>query len=302
MLNSFLRRIVAPFAALLAFGAAGPSVAKAPPPQVARPALWAVTDADTTIYLFGTIHLLPDNVQWRTPQFDKAVAGSQQLILETIIDEKNPTKLMSALTGMAYSKGLPPIAERVPPEKRAALEKALSGTGIPRAYFDQMETWAVAFMMLGNQFRDMGLKGGQGVETILRDSFASAGKPVGELETNIQQLGFFDTLPEGAQRALLEGSIERPEDMTKEFDQMLSAWSRGDVEGIAQTFDKELDASPPLKDAVLRHRNANWSKWIEQRMAQPGAIMIAVGAGHLAGKESVIAMLQKDGYSVRRLQ
>jgi uncharacterized protein YbaP (TraB family) len=300
MLNKLRRRIVAPFAALLAFGAAGPAAAREP--QAARPALWAVADADTTIYLFGTIHLLPDNVQWRTAQFDHAVAGSQQLILETILDEKNPTKLMSALTGMAYSKGLPPIADRVPPAKRAALEAALAKTGIPRTYFDQMETWAAAFMLLGNQFREMGLKGGQGVETILRDSFTSAGKPVGELETNIQQLGFFDTLPEDAQRALLEGSIEQPAAMSKEFDQMLAAWSRGDVEAIAETFDKELEASPPLKDAVLRRRNANWSKWIEQRMGQPGAVMIAVGAGHLAGKESVIAMLQKDGYSVRRLQ
>ena len=37
-------------------------------------------------------------------------------------------------------------------------------------------------------------------------------------------------------------------------------------------------------------------------MAQPGAVMIAVGAGHLAGKDSVIALLKKDGYRVRRVQ
>jgi uncharacterized protein YbaP (TraB family) len=57
-----------------------------------------------------------------------------------------------------------------------------------------------------------------------------------------------------------------------------------------------------LKHALIEQRNANWSRWIEQRMSQPGAIMIAVGAGHLAGKDSVIDMLKKSGYQVRRLQ
>jgi len=76
----------------------------------------------------------------------------------------------------------------------------------------------------------------------------------------------------------------------------------GDVKGIAQTFDRELSESPALQQDLIRQRNANWSKWIEQRMDRPGTVMIAVGAGHLAGKYSVLEMLKRDGYRVRRLQ
>lgn len=83
---------------------------------------------------------------------------------------------------------------------------------------------------------------------------------------------------------------------------MLKAWSSGDVKAIARTFDRDLADSPDLAQALIHERNANWSRWIEQRMAQPGAVMIAVGAGHLAGRDSVIAMLQRDGYRVRRVQ
>ena len=83
---------------------------------------------------------------------------------------------------------------------------------------------------------------------------------------------------------------------------MLRAWAKGDVKGIANSFDKDLAGSPELQRNLILKRNANWSKWIEQRMAQPGKIMIAVGAGHLAGKDSVIAQLQRDGFRVRRLQ
>src|SRR5215210_8310351 len=101
--------------------------------RTARPALWAVSDADTTIYLFGTIHLLPEKYDWRSERIDQAVAGSQQLVVETIVDDKDPSKLMAALSSLAFSPGLPPIGERVPPAKRATLETAIAKSGIPRA-------------------------------------------------------------------------------------------------------------------------------------------------------------------------
>ena len=142
-----------------------------------RPALWAVSDADTTIYLFGTIHLLPDKYQWRTAKFDQAIEGSQQLVVETIVDNKNPQKLMAAMASLAFNTpNLPPLAERVPPAKRAALAAAIKKSGFPPQALDKMETWAAAITLLGNQFRDMGLKGDEGVETVLRNTFTDRRK------------------------------------------------------------------------------------------------------------------------------
>jgi uncharacterized protein YbaP (TraB family) len=299
MMKSLFRRAVAALG-LSILVASAPVQAKAV--EAAHPALWEVSDPDTTIYLFGTIHLLPDNMQWRTAKFDKAVESSQQLMVETIVDEKDPTKLMSVLASMGFAKGLPPLVDRVPPEKRAALEAAIAKSGVPKPVFDQMKTWTAAFLLLGDQFKGMGLKGGEGVEAVLRNTFTSEGKPVGELETNAQQLGFFDALPEQAQVQLLLGALDDSKNADQEFSGMLKSWVNGDVEGIARTFDRDLGASPVLQQALIRQRNANWSKWIEQRMAKPGSIMIAVGAGHLAGNDSVIAMLKKDGYRVRRVQ
>ena len=300
MLKHFFRRAAAALG-LAGLFVAAPAAAKAP--QSAHPALWEVSDKDTTIYLFGTIHLLPDNFQWRTPKFDQAVQSSQQLIVETIVDQKDPTKVMSAMASLAFNTpNLPPLIQRVPPEKRAALAAAIKKSGYPPTAFDRMETWAAAFILLGNQYRDMKLKGDDGVEAVLRNNFTSENKPIGELETNLEQFGFFDKLPEKAQDSLLEGALDDSHSAEQEFSGMLQAWSRGDVKNIARTFDRDLSGSPELANALLHQRNANWSKWIEKRLSQPGAIMIAVGAGHLAGNDSVIALLQRDGYKVRRLQ
>src|SRR5437868_6283528 len=292
MMNKLLRRFFAPLAALLSLG----SAAEARAPQAARPALWEVSDPDTTIYLFGTIHLLPGDMKWRTAKLDEALTSSQELVVETIVDEKNPTKLMSAMAGLGLAKGLPPLIERVPAAKRPTLEAAIKKSGVPAQAYNGMKTWMAAFLLLGNQFRELKLSGG--VEGVLRSEFTAHNKPIGELESNLEQLSFFDRLPESAQRNLLEGAIEGNAAVKSEFGGMLDAWTRGDVKAIARTFDHDLATSPELRDALIRQRNANWSKWIEQRMAQPGSVMIAVGAGHLAGPYSVIAMLQKDGYKV----
>ena len=299
MLKTFLHRAAAALG-LSFLLVAGAAEAKAP--RVAHPALWEVSDPDTTIYLFGTIHLLPQNYQWRTAKFNEAMEKSQKLVVETIVDDKNPTKLMAAMASIGFAKGLPPLSERVSPDKKAALAAAIKKSGIPPLVFDQMKTWTAGFTLLSVQFRDMGLKGADGVEAVLRNSFTTEGKPIGELETNIEQLGFFDTLPEPAQRALLEGALGEQQGMDKEFAGMLDSWARGDVKGIARTFDRDLAASPELQQALIQRRNANWTKWIEQRLAEPGSVMVAVGAGHLAGKQSVIEMLRKQGLRVRQIQ
>jgi uncharacterized protein YbaP (TraB family) len=296
MMTKLFQRFVAPVAALLSIG----SAAQARAPQTAKPALWQVSDADTTIYLFGTIHLLPSDLKWRTPKLDQALTSSQELVVETIIDDKNPAKLMSAMASIGLAKGLPPIVERVPPAKRVALRAAIKKSGVPETAYNAMKTWMAAFLLLSNQFRDMGLSGG--VEGVLRNDFIASNKPIGELETNVEQLSFFDRLPEAAQRNLLEGALEENTTVKRDFGGMLDAWSRGDVKGIAKTFDHDLSTSPELRDSLIRQRNANWSKWIERRMTQPGAVLIAVGAGHLAGPHSVLEMLKKDGYKIQRVE
>ena len=298
MLLTMIRR------GLAALGIAALSLTPSAPAfaRSSGPALWEVKDKDTTVYLFGTIHLLPKDSQWRTPKFEKAVQGSQSLVVETIIDTSNPQKIAGIMSALGYSSGLPPIASRVPADKRAQLEAAIAKTQIPRALFDRMETWMASFMLLGVQFQTLGVEGEQGVESVLRQSFVAAGKQVGELETNQEQFTLFDRLPEDAQRKLLEGAIENPADMKQQFGGMLQAWLSGDVDKIGNSFNRDLQSSPELKAALLTRRNFNWSQWIERRMTQPGTVMVAVGAGHLAGDSSVQKYLQSRGYKVRRLQ
>ena len=274
-------------------------------PAEARPALWQVSDDDTTIYLFGTIHVLPGGVGWRTPALNQVMAESDGLVLETVIED-SPISLAHNFNRLGLRDGLPPFLQRFEAKNRPAIAAAILKSGIPASRYDRMETWAATLTLVGRQAGSSGFKGADGVETILMKNFVRAGKPVEQLETNVDQLTMYDGLSEHAQRAMLTGMIGDPGARAKsvrgQLDAMLGTWVSGDVEGIARSFNAELAQQPELRNALLTRRNARWASWIDQRMDEPGSVMVAVGAGHLAGEGSVLKALESQGYTVSRIQ
>ena len=271
----------------------------APAAPQARPAMWKLSDPDTTIYLFGTVHVLPESLKWRTKTFEDTVTGAGELVLE-INDQDDKAAMAELYKRLAFSPGLPPALDRVPANKRAALEALIRKSGLQPSQLDGMETWAIAVTLGASMYRDVGASPDNGVENQLRGSFK--GRPVEGLETTEEQLGYFDTMPEETQRKLLVSMVDDTQNAKADFQKMLKAWSSGDVKAIGRTFDNELKKAPEIAKVLIDTRNANWVRWLEHRLDQPGTVLVAVGAGHLAGKGSVIDLLQKQGYKVERVQ
>ncbi|HEX4738863.1 MAG TPA: TraB/GumN family protein [Allosphingosinicella sp.] len=293
-------RLGAAFAGLALLGAAPAPKAAATAPH-GHPALWKLADKDTTIYLFGTFHLLPQGEAWRTPAFDKALASSDELVMEIPnIDDQNA--LAGALVKLGMKDGLPPLVQRVPADKRAALKAMIAESGVPEAALDRMKTWAAALLLEGVLFKRLHLDPNSGVEVTLIGPWRHSGKPLEGLETAEQQFGLFDHLSDKAQSDLLAGEVSDLEKAGPEFHAMMQAWMNGDVPGIAHSFNDDMKDSPELMKALLADRNAHWAEWLKARMAKPGTVFVAVGAGHLAGKDSVEAMLAAKGLKVTRVQ
>lgn len=265
------------------------------------PALWRIADEDTTIWLFGTIHILPNGFTWRNEAIDAAIAESDALVIETVIsDEQSNAALL--LMRLGISPNLPPIGERVDADTRDGLMAMIARSPFPESFLNGLETWTAALMLVQVTLTDLGLNPDSGVEDQLELAFQLADKPISGLETPAEQLGFFDTMPEEAQRHFLRSVVGSPEEARIEFDAMLGAWRTGDESAIAETFDGDLVQSEALRDALLTRRNANWARWIGQRLAEPGTIFMAVGAGHLAGRDSVQEFLSEAGIAVERVQ
>lgn len=266
-------------------------------PVEARPALWRVADGDTTVWLLGTVHELPPRVRWRTPAIERAIADADTLVTE-IPGAADHEALATRFAELARSPGLPPLAARLPPEERPALARAMAAGGLDRADLDPLESWAAATVLASAQARAAGATQARGIEPQLDRMFRDAGKTRLALESFEGQLAIFDTLPEDQQRLLLRRTLSAPNSYGEE----LAAWRSGNVEGLAEGLARSFAAAPALERALVTDRNARWSAWIARRMRRPGRVLVAVGAGHLAGARSVVAMLRARGLRVERVE
>lgn len=298
---TWIKRLLTAFAVA---GLAGCSSAPAPqtaPAAAPRPAMWLLSDDDTKIYLFGTFHLLPPGSAWRTPAFEQALSASQELVLE-VPNIDDPMAVAQAMQGLAITPGNPPLAERVAPEKRAVLEAMVKESGYPAALLDRLDTWAASLILLRVTFQKLGVQPDQGVELNLIAPWKASGRPISGLETVEDQFRIFDGLSEESQRAMLAGVLDQNDDVRAQFAAMLAAWSRGDTDAIARTFNREEALSAEMNSLLIGGRNAKWADALARRMKRPGTVFVAVGAGHLAGPQSVQRMLEAKGYKAQRLQ
>lgn len=276
---------------------------KAPATSVAAaatgPALWELKDEDTTIYLFGTVHMLKPGMDWFKGDIRAAFDRSDELVLEVV--EPDPG-VMAALVGkLAVNTGGPPISSLLSPEEKARYLKALAENNLPAAAMDRLKPWMVAISLSVAPLARLGYDPASGVEKILEKTAREAGKPVSGLETTEQQLGFFDSLPQKVQIDYLNTTVAELPKIESEFDKMLLSWSQGKPEALADQLNESLTVAPEMAQRLLFDRNATWAGWIARRMEQPGTLFIAVGAGHLAGERSVIDLLNKRHFTVKRV-
>jgi uncharacterized protein YbaP (TraB family) len=288
----------------LASGQAAPAPRPAPAtPEVktvdADPALWVVKDKDTTIYLFGTIHVLKPGLSWFDDGVKKAFDASDELVLEMV--QPDQATMQNIVLSKAYSLNGPILTERLPEADRPLYLKAMTSLGIPPTAFDHAQPWFVATNLSLLPLMKLGYDPKSGPETVLTAAAATERKTVQGLETPEQQIGYLAGLPDKVQLAFLESTLKDLPKTEETMDGMVSAWSRGDPDALAKYMNDGLDDSPELAKALLFDRNARWAQWIKARLDKPGTVFIAVGAGHLAGDKSVIDQLKALKIKAKRV-
>ena len=290
-----MRARLAPLLALLIAGlVAG---CGKPPPVDAHPALWRVADGDMTIWLFGSIHALPPGVRWETPAVARAIGEADTLILE--VPPADPAAARDEFLAIAKRPGLPPILDRVPRDRRPMLGRGIDEADLSAWELDKLSTWAAALTISAAAAAREQAVGAEGIEPVLTQRFV--GKAMGALETRGGQFALFDRLPETSQRVLLLQAAEGARDPASGYRRLFAAWAAGNEAALAATI-APLRRDSAIEQTLVTGRNARWASAIVRRMARPGRVLVAVGAGHLVGPGSVVAMLRARGLKVERVE
>ena len=265
------------------------------------PAMWRLSDEDTTIHVFGTVHLLRPELRWRTEAFDEAISNADKIVFE--VDMKSPEAQRAIATdflqrGM-YDDGRT-LKGVLAEDDEAVIGAAFDSIGVPIDAMNTFEPWMASVNLGVMKLVNDGYDPNSGVETVIQEEATEAGKSFGYLEKISQQTDAFDLLPEDEQISMLYETALLLDESPRMLDMLVDEWAEGDIAGIAK-----LVANPDgygFTDAayqsLLVKRNAAWVPQIEAMLDEPGTVFIAVGAGHLAGPDSVIKMLRDKGYTV----
>lgn len=266
----------------------------------AKPALWVVRDADTTLYLFGTVHLLPKDADWHYPALDRALAQSDALVVE--ITDDNPAT-MTALVLRLGIDAAHPLSTLLSASDFHRLELAARKAGLPgTAALNVMRPWLATLTLTLAPLTRAGLDPARGVDRQLREMMTKAGKPVRALETAEEQLHFLADMPTRLQLDMLRQTVREADHASVELQALLDAWQAGDDAAIARLENELMKReTPALYQRLLVQRNAVWAGRIKAMLDTPGTVFIAVGAAHLAGPDSVQAQLQKLGIDSTRV-
>ena len=289
--------IIAPVLALLLAGCGeAPEQAEAGAVP-ANPLVYEIASTDGAVegWMLGTIHALPDGTRWRTTAIARIIDTADVLVVE-IGELKGRDEGPSIYFSLAQSPGLPPLEARLPPELHPQLAAMLERGGMEPDDFTEQETWAAAIALARI---DATGDPANGVDRAVIDAFD--GRPVRELEGLRGQLSIFDRLPESAQAAMLAAVVRESEATRKDPARLQRAWLAGDAATIEQSTREGFLADPVLHEALLAGRNRRWAAQIGPLLKATPRPLIAVGTAHLVGPEGLAALLEAQGYRLRRL-
>ena len=270
-------------------------------PALADPALWVAKSATATVYLFGTVHVLPPDTRWHYPALDKALADSGSLYVEEDDDDPVAMQMLVLQYGMDLQH---PLSEQLDGTDRARLDAAAKAIALPggAATLNAMKPWLAALTITVAPIVKAGYDPKSGADKQLERAFKTAGKPIDAFETAEQQIRYFANLPASLQLDLLRNVLDDYAKGPAQIKALIHAWRAGDVDAIASNVNGSMrEQYPDLYEVLLVDRNGNFANKIATLLKGNGTIFVAIGAGHLAGPDSVQVQLEKLGIDTKRV-
>ena len=281
--------------------APAPAAVVAPAPAGSGPRLWVVRDADSTLYLFGTVHVLKPDTPWGTARVDRAFAAADEYWFE-IADLTDQSGVMPVIQAKGISPDRP-LSSLLTAAELADLDAAARTVGATAAQLEPLRPWLASLQLALASIQKAGYVAANGGDQILHARAAATGKPIKGFETAPQQIGFIADMSEAAQLALLRSGLKEFDQADVFLDRMVTAWATGDVAALDVLIGQDMKSeSPEMYAVMLTRRNQDWADQIQTLLAGSGTAFISVGAGHLAGSDSLQKQLEQRGVRVEEVR
>lgn len=264
----------------------------------ARPAMWIVRDADSTILMFGSVHALPPGLDWQPPELAQALAKADDLWFEVANDEAGALASAQAATARGLLPRAQSLSALLDRPTRERLTRAAAQLGVPMNVLDRYRPWMAEVILALAYAAKSGAAANEGVEARIART-APPGLARRAFETPEQQVALLADADARAQISSLKETLRAIETEPQGFAKMVQAWMSGDATALyKEAVEPVRRRNPALYRRLVTARNAAWTSAVEQRLKGSGRTVMVVGAGHLVGPDGVPALLRRRGLAV----
>ncbi|HEX3664427.1 MAG TPA: TraB/GumN family protein [Rhizomicrobium sp.] len=292
--------------AVLLLGTSAPAAEPAPPPPVvarimARPALWVVHSHAGSAYLFGSVHLLPPNIDWRSREVEKALAASDVFVFEAPLGDSGKEKT----TAFVRANGMLPPEVTLPSlfddKTRRDYQAALQLTHVSPDLIVHLRPWLAALVLETHVATAMHYSPDSGVDRQVWAYATQQKKPTEALETVDEQLSLFMPKDRKLEVEEFDASLKELGADTNQVGALVDAWTDGRVNEVGRLMNAGLKSTPGAMKLLIDDRNARWVTRISTMLSQHRTYFITVGAAHLAGPHGLPTLLAARGYRVTQI-
>jgi uncharacterized protein YbaP (TraB family) len=286
---------------------AGPAMAGGKPtpaaakPKIATPAMWTAHGSKGTVYMLGSIHALPKNVHWQTPQLMARVKQADVFVFEVPMDEGSRAHAVAYFRDNALMPGGTALPALFDEEMRSDFRDVVMLTHADPTYIVYMRPWLAAMVLEGVASGTSGFYSAEGVDNKIYAMAKARGvRQFRPLERDEDQFRLF--IREGHEQDEVTDLRVTFKDILAHHgrgDQgLLAAWMKGDTKALAAILPENKGTSARFRKEWLDDRNRKWVPEVEAMLNEPHTFFMTVGAAHLVGKTGVPNLLRAAGYRV----
>ena len=261
--------------------------------------LWTVEGQRNTIYLLGSIHVLRPGDGGLPLAAERAYEDAEHLVMEIDLDDAaaDPSAMLATMQQAALLPDGKTLRGVLGADYESIRERA-SQSGLDLAMLDRFAPWFVATLLLQMELAKRGFAPELGIEARLASRAGGDGKPIQGLETAEQQFAVLSGLPLAEQKRFLLMTLEESTQLDAQVDELVGAWQAGDTDALARMLSDEFEDFPELYRPLTEDRNRAWVEQLDDLLDDRDDYLVVVGALHLVGRNSVVDLLRRRGYTV----
>ena len=260
--------------------------------------LWAMKTEKNTVFFLGSLHVLKRADYPLAAEIEKAYAEAQEVVFETDIDRAKDPAFQAEMMGLGLYMDGQTLADNVSKKTHKLLQDKILATGLPMATFERFKPWFLALTLSVMELQRLGFDPNYGIDTHFHNKAKTHGKRISALESPEYQLELFKTLDRKEQESFLRQTLEELDVIGTMASDMTEAWKTGDASKLDSIIKRSFKDHRKMYDRFVVQRNKNWVEVIDELARHDKNVMVIVGAAHLVGKDSVLALLKAKGHQI----